>query len=304
VIDHYQVLGLRRDASQLAIKRAYRRLAKTHHPDRNPGDPLAAERFKTISASYEVLGDADERRLYDLELFGLDGRAPAAGPAPRPSGVYRDVVAEALRDHERGRGSWGATLGTGGAFDWVDGALGCLLALSFAMAAAVRPAAPGITAITLVALISGWLLADSPAVVLRSRLWREAPLLLMSGLGVVAIGVMTPTGPGALVASSGWLPAAAGGMAGGLIGAGIGRVFRWSAGPVAGASAATGIGVGVGGAVGGFLWYWTAVFRWTHVPSPPDESPSLVAVAGVIGGALGSALAALVGAMRVPARHE
>src|SRR5262249_19030385 len=59
LIDHYEVLGLRRDATQVAIKRAYRRLAKKHHPDRNPGDPEAGERFKVISAAYEVLGDAE-----------------------------------------------------------------------------------------------------------------------------------------------------------------------------------------------------------------------------------------------------
>jgi hypothetical protein len=284
VIDHYEVLGLRRDATQVAIKRAYRRLAKKHHPDRNPGDPEAGERFKMISAAYEALGDADGRRLYDLKLFGLDGAGRAADPTPPTNGVYRDGVWDGVRDY--------------GAFEWVDGALGCLLALSFAIAAAVRSAAPVSTALTLVALTSGWLLTLHPKLGFRYRLWRETALLLITGLGVVANGLITPTGPLALIASSGWFPAVAGGIAGGFVGAGFGRIFRWSVGPAAGALSAMVIGAAIGGGVGGFLWYWTAVFRWTHWP--PNEELSLVAVAGVIGGALGSAVAALVGAMRVP----
>ena len=304
VIDHYQVLGLRRDASQLAIKRAYRRLAKKHHPDRNPGDPLAGERFKTMSAAYEVLGDPEERRLYDLQLFGLDAGAPAAAPAPPPTGAYRDVVWEALRDYGRRQASRGAPLAATGAFDWVDGALGCLLSVSFAMAAAVRSEAPRIMVLTLVALISGWLLAELPALDFGARLSRETALLLTTGLGVVASGLMAPAGPSALVESSGWLPAAAGGMAGGLLGASLGRLFRWSAGPVVGAPSAMLIGAAVGGGVGGFLWYWTTVFRWVRPTPPPDESLSLVALTGVIGAALGGALGALVGATRVRSRPD
>lgn len=63
--DYYQVLGVPRNASQEEIKKAYRRLAQRYHPDRNPGDKEAEERFKEISAAYDVLGDERKRKAYD-----------------------------------------------------------------------------------------------------------------------------------------------------------------------------------------------------------------------------------------------
>ncbi|MFQ5744000.1 MAG: DnaJ C-terminal domain-containing protein [Acidobacteriota bacterium] len=63
--DYYNTLGVKRGASQEEIKRAYRKLARQHHPDVNPGDPQAEERFKQISEAYHVLGDADRRKAYD-----------------------------------------------------------------------------------------------------------------------------------------------------------------------------------------------------------------------------------------------
>ena len=64
--DYYDVLGVPRDAPQKQIRQAYRRLARRHHPDVNPGDKAAESRFKEINAAYEVLSDADKRRKYDL----------------------------------------------------------------------------------------------------------------------------------------------------------------------------------------------------------------------------------------------
>jgi molecular chaperone DnaJ len=64
--DHYGTLGVSRDASPEDIKRAYRRLAREHHPDRNPDDSAAEERFKEITRAYEVLSDPDKRQRYDL----------------------------------------------------------------------------------------------------------------------------------------------------------------------------------------------------------------------------------------------
>ncbi len=74
--DYYGVLGVRRDASQEEIKKAYRRLARELHPDVNP-DPQTQERFKEITQAYEVLSDTEKRQMYDL---GGDPFAPVAPP--------------------------------------------------------------------------------------------------------------------------------------------------------------------------------------------------------------------------------
>ena len=69
--DYYAALGVDRKASAEAIKKAYRKLAAQYHPDRNPDDPKAEERFKDISEAYAVLSDANKRRQYDM--FGAEG---------------------------------------------------------------------------------------------------------------------------------------------------------------------------------------------------------------------------------------
>src|SRR2546423_9048736 len=63
--DYYAVLGLQKGATEKEITRAYRKLAKQHHPDANPGNKEAEERFKDISTAYDVLGDAPKRKEYD-----------------------------------------------------------------------------------------------------------------------------------------------------------------------------------------------------------------------------------------------
>ena len=63
--DYYQVLGVKRDADEKEIKRAYRKLARKFHPDHNPDDAAAEERFKDVTEAYEVLGDPDKRTKYD-----------------------------------------------------------------------------------------------------------------------------------------------------------------------------------------------------------------------------------------------
>jgi molecular chaperone DnaJ len=69
--DYYEILGIRRDADPEEIKRSYRRLAMGYHPDRNPGDKEAEEKFKEASEAYEVLRDPEKREIYDR--FGHEG---------------------------------------------------------------------------------------------------------------------------------------------------------------------------------------------------------------------------------------
>jgi curved DNA-binding protein len=64
-MDYYKILGIPRDASTKDIKAAYRRLARKYHPDLNPGNDRAADRFKEVNEAYEVLSDKDKRRKYD-----------------------------------------------------------------------------------------------------------------------------------------------------------------------------------------------------------------------------------------------
>ena len=63
--DYYEVLGVSRDASDQELKSAYRKQALKYHPDRNPGDHAAEEKFKEASEAYQVLSDADKRAAYD-----------------------------------------------------------------------------------------------------------------------------------------------------------------------------------------------------------------------------------------------
>ena len=81
--DYYEVLGVDKSADQEAIKKAYRKLAVKYHPDRNPGDKTAEEKFREATEAYEVLSDAEKRPIYDQYGFaGLDGMgAGGAGDA-------------------------------------------------------------------------------------------------------------------------------------------------------------------------------------------------------------------------------
>src|ERR671938_1522570 len=96
--DYYAVLGVPASASQDEIKKQYRKLAAKHHPDKNPSDTKAAERFKEISEAYQVLGDAEKRKQYDqmrqLGAFGGFGtrggaRPGGAGAGGFPGGTFR-----------------------------------------------------------------------------------------------------------------------------------------------------------------------------------------------------------------------
>src|ERR687889_2916801 len=75
VRDPYQTLGVDRKASDEEIKKAYRKLARQYHPDRNAGDKDAEERFKEVQEAYSILSDADKRKAYDSGggIFGGGG---------------------------------------------------------------------------------------------------------------------------------------------------------------------------------------------------------------------------------------
>lgn len=85
--DYYEILGVARNASDAEIKKAYRSAALKYHPDRNSGDPMAAERFREAAAAYEVLSDPEKRRQYNQ--YGHDfekrRRAPGYEETPPPS---------------------------------------------------------------------------------------------------------------------------------------------------------------------------------------------------------------------------
>ncbi|KAM0747044.1 DnaJ-domain-containing protein [Meredithblackwellia eburnea MCA 4105] len=83
--DYYDILGIKRDATEAEIKSAYKKAALKHHPDRNPGNTeAAAQKFKEVSEAFEALNDKDKRSIYDQ--FGEEGLKGGGGPPPGSSG--------------------------------------------------------------------------------------------------------------------------------------------------------------------------------------------------------------------------
>jgi molecular chaperone DnaJ len=95
--DYYAVLGVAPGASEKELSRAYKKLAKQHHPDANAGNPAAEERFKEVNAAYDVLGDAEKRKEYDevrrmvASGVGPGGFGPGGGGFGGPGGYQFDV---------------------------------------------------------------------------------------------------------------------------------------------------------------------------------------------------------------------
>ena len=91
--DYYKILGVDRKASEKDIKSAYRKLARKYHPDVNPGDKQAEEKFKEIGEAYEVLSDPEKRRRYDQFGAGFQGwqRGPQGGVPPSWQDIFRQA---------------------------------------------------------------------------------------------------------------------------------------------------------------------------------------------------------------------
>lgn len=88
--DFYKILGVDKNADQAAIKKAYRKLARTYHPDQNPGDAAAEERFKEVGEAYQVLSDPEDRKQYDaIRAMGSGG--PRFAPGAGGQGGFEDV---------------------------------------------------------------------------------------------------------------------------------------------------------------------------------------------------------------------
>jgi molecular chaperone DnaJ len=98
--DLYAILGVARTASADEIRKAYRKLARAHHPDVNPGNREAEERFKAVSEAYDVLGDAEKRKLYDE--FGMAGMQ--AGFDAQQARAQREQAAEWRRRSAESQG--------------------------------------------------------------------------------------------------------------------------------------------------------------------------------------------------------
>ena len=114
--DFYEVLGVDRNASPDEMKRAYRKLAMRHHPDRNPDDETAEQKFKDVSEAYDILKDDQQRAAYDRyghAAFEQGGAGAGAGGFGFRGGfgdIFEEMFSEFMGGRDRGRS--GATRGS------------------------------------------------------------------------------------------------------------------------------------------------------------------------------------------------
>ncbi|HTT71914.1 MAG TPA: molecular chaperone DnaJ [Anaeromyxobacteraceae bacterium] len=106
--DYYEVLGVSREATEQDLKSAYRKLAHQHHPDKNPGDKQAEERFKEASEAYEILSDPEKRARYDRFGHGngqnpFEGGFPFGGASGTINDIFGDIFGEMFGGGRRSR---------------------------------------------------------------------------------------------------------------------------------------------------------------------------------------------------------
>jgi DnaJ-class molecular chaperone len=163
--DPYEVLGVPRSASAAAIKSAYRKLAKKHHPDSNSNDPKAAARFSEINSANEILGDEDKRKAFDRGEIDAEGKPrfqgfPGGGPGARAGGpggfethTFRSGGAgpggaggfeDILNSMFGGAAQRGARQGGSAPFEFDTGGIGLDLDLSVAMSVSLEEAVNGV----------------------------------------------------------------------------------------------------------------------------------------------------------------
>src|SRR3954452_15825749 len=119
VKDPYKVLGVDKKASQDEVKKAYRKLARQYHPDKNPGDNAAEERFKEVQGAYDTVGDPDKRKQYEQGggIFGGFGGGGAGSGGFDPGTIRQNFggFGDILSDLFGGGGAGGGTAGGFGA---------------------------------------------------------------------------------------------------------------------------------------------------------------------------------------------
>src|SRR3981189_3714236 len=163
--DPYEVLGVPRGASAAAIKSAYRKLAKKHHPDNNKNDPKAAARFSEINSANEIIGDEDKRKQFDRGEIDADGKPrfqgfPGGDPRARgaspgggfesrtfrtgPGGFGGAGFEDILNSMFSGGAARGARPGAGNTFEFDTGGIALDLDLSVAMTVSLEESVKGV----------------------------------------------------------------------------------------------------------------------------------------------------------------
>ena len=162
--DPYEVLGVPRGASAAAIKSAYRKLAKKHHPDANKNDPKSAARFSELNSANEILGDEDTRKQFDRGEIDADGKPrfqgfPGGDPRARggsPGGGFESHTfrtgggagaggfEDILNSMFGGAAARGARPGAGGTFEFDPGGIAVDLDLNVAMTVSLEEAVNGV----------------------------------------------------------------------------------------------------------------------------------------------------------------